>query len=190
MEDMRISIAGAMAAWWWLACAACSPSVVTTTVVVAPTPDVAARQLVPLPVAQAGGRPGETTPPASPPGTSIVIEGSALEGLGDGELARRAMETTRRLRGVAGIGRRDEDAARDGTRLTYAKTAYEVRRYILGQYGLVRIEVLDEERELTRRLGDRVQGSDAIFEAPGDVDGIDGAADALEALARRLVVDP
>jgi hypothetical protein len=186
---MRISIAGAMAAWWWLECAACSPPVVTTTVVVAPAPDLAARQLVPPPVAQAGGRPGETAPPASSL-ESIVIKGSALQGLGDGELARRAMETTRRLRGLAGIGRRDEDAARDGTRLTYAKTPYEVRRYILGQYGFVRIEVLDEERELTRRLGDRVQGSDAIFDAPGDVDGIGSAAEALEALARRLVVDP
>ncbi len=121
---------------------------------------------------------------------SITIKGSALERLGDGELARRALETSKSLRGLASIGRRDEDAARKGVSLTYARTAEEVRTYILWQYGYSRMKVLDEERELTRRLGDRVQGSDAVFEAPADEGALEDAADALEALARRLVDDP
>jgi hypothetical protein len=54
----------------------------------------------------------------------------------------------------------------------------------------VRLKVLDEERELVRRLGRHVHGRDALFDAPGDEDAIESAADALEALARRLVADP
>jgi hypothetical protein len=65
-----------------------------------------------------------------------------------------------------------------------------VRKYILWQYTFVRLKVLDEERELVRRLGRHVHGRDALFDAPGDEDAIENAADALEALARRLVADP
>jgi hypothetical protein len=65
-----------------------------------------------------------------------------------------------------------------------------VRSYILWQYTFSRVKVLDEERELTRRLGDQVEGCDAVFEAPADESAIENAADALEALARRLVADP
>lgn len=148
--------------------AACAPPPIAMNVTCGAPPSADARQSVP----------------------SLVIQGSALESLDDGELARRAIQTSTSLRGLAGIGKRDEAAARDGVHLTYAKTPPEVRTYILGQYRFVRVKVLDEARELTRRLGDKVEGSDAVFTDPADPDAIEDAADALEALSRRLVVDP
>jgi hypothetical protein len=51
------------------------------------------------------------------------------------------------------------------------------------------MKVLDEARELTRRLGHDVEGSEAVFEAPSSPDEIENAADALEALSRRLVAN-
>jgi hypothetical protein len=119
-----------------------------------------------------------------------VIKGSALEALDDADLAKRVLATSKELRALAAIGRRDEAAARGGAQVPYAKTADDVRAYILGQYKFARIKVLDEEHEMTRRLGNRVEANDALFDAPRDEDDIENAADALEALARRLVVDP
>jgi hypothetical protein len=126
----------------------------------------------------------------STPPRPFVIKGSALERLADDQLARRAIETSHELRVLAGIGRRDEAAAGAGTALTYAKTAGEVRTYILGQYRFARMKVLDEAQELTRRLDDAVEGDHRVFEAPTSPADIEGAADALEALSRRLVADP
>jgi hypothetical protein len=133
------------------------------------------------------GAAGQTTAAAPRP---LVIKGSALERLSDDELARRAIDTSKELRVLAGIDKRDEAAAGAGVHLTYANTPGEVRTYILGQYRFARMKVMDEARELTRRLGDAVEGSDAAFEAPTSPDEIDDAADALEALSRRLVADP
>jgi hypothetical protein len=177
---MRIGFA-ALLAVCWLGGAACSPPVVTTVVGAAAAPEGNAGRAAPAPAFPA------TTAPAS---RHIVIKGSALQSLDDADLARRALETTRGLRGLASIGRRDEAAAREGVKLTYAKTPDDVRAYILWQYTFSRLKVLDEEREITRRLGANVEGSDAVFDAPRDEGDLESAADALEALARRLVVDP
>jgi hypothetical protein len=175
----------ALLACYALGSAGCAAPVVTATVV-APAaegsaPECKARQDVPAPSSE------RTRAPAA---GAIVIKGSALQSLDDGDLAKRTLETSKGLRSLASIGRRDEAAAREGVRLTYAKTPEEVRGYILGQYTFVRLKVLDEEREITRRLGDQVEGSDAVFEAPSDEGDIERAADALEAIARRLVADP
>ena len=157
---MRISMA--VVASSWLACAGCSPPIVTTTVVLAPVPDVASRQRVPPPIAQETEPPDEALPAARPSGGPIVIRGSALERLGDSALAARAIETPPPkacVRGLASIGRRDEEAAREGISLSYAKTPADVRKYILWQYTFVRSKILDEERELARRLGREAQVS-------------------------------
>ncbi len=61
---------------------------------------------------------------------------------------------------------------------------------VLWRYTLVRIKVLDEAHELERRLGERVEVGDAVFQAPPDEPAIETAADTLEALARRLVAGP
>jgi hypothetical protein len=183
--------------------AACGPPNVVSNVVVVPPPTVFARQTIPPSCAEAptvslGGParskradPNENEGPSGAAlGDPLVLEGSALQRLGDDELAKRALGTAESLRGLAAIGRRDEAAARDGVRLTYARTADDVRRYVVWRYSFQRMKVLDEGSELRRRLGAAVRGGDAIFESVGDEDGIERAADALEALARRLVVDP
>jgi hypothetical protein len=50
------------------------------------------------------------------------------------------------------------------------------------------LEALDDH-ELARRLGPKAIADEAAFEAPADIEAVEGIADALEALARRLVVD-
>jgi hypothetical protein len=194
---MRSSIRGAVVLPFVLLGTACSPPIVTSNVtVVTPAEVVEARRPVPPPIAAPPSAPSSTCTQAAtatsdkPAAPSITIKGSALQGLVDADLAKRALDTSKGLRGLASIGRRDEDAVRNGVQLTYAKTPDGVRSYILWQYSFSRMKVLDEERELTRRLGDQVEGSDAVFEAPRDEQAIENAADALEALARRLVADP
>jgi hypothetical protein len=118
-----------------------------------------------------------------------VVHGSALATLDDRALARRALATVRKLRGLGAIGQRDLAAVEAGGVVPYAKSAGEVVAYTAYNYTVVRVEVLDVESELRRRLGGAVTGDDSFFRDARDPASVLAAADALETMTRRLVLD-